>query len=399
MTINPLVAARADQPTSAWAGIWIAEDIESIAHGVRSRRWVDGTLGVVGTGLDGLALASDPVGALLQYGISWLIEHVRPLSEALDWLAGDPAGIAAHARTWRNVAASLRAESDDLARAARTDLVEWRGAAADTYRRWAGQRDRSLRTVARASDTMALITEGAGMLVGTVRMMVRDAVATVVSRLVVYAGELVATAGLATPLVAEQAATLCAAWAVKIARWLRELIASIRNLLREAGRLGDLVAALAGGLRRSTGDGRVARPSGAPDPGNKPRGVPTPAHPTRAVNRPHRRENESAETLARHGYDVVQNPGPKPNGRKPDYQVEGQYFDCYSPGTTRLDQIRKGIHRKIEDGQATRVILNLDDCLRSVDEIEEFLRRRPIAGLEQILIVKNDAVIPFYPFD
>ena len=244
MTINPLVAPRIDEPKPAWAGVWIAEDIELVAQGVQGRSWVDGTLGVVGAGLDGLALASDPVGALLQYGISWLIEHVRPLSEALDWLAGDPAEIAAQARTWRNMAASLRTESDDLARAARTDLSDWRGAAAHAYQRWAAQRDQSLRALARASDTMALITEGAGMLIGTVRMMVRDAVATVVSRLIVYAGELIATAGLATPLVAEQVSTLCASWAAKIARWLRELIASIRNLMREAGRLGDLIRAI-----------------------------------------------------------------------------------------------------------------------------------------------------------
>jgi hypothetical protein len=60
-------------------------------------------------------------------------------------------------------------------------------------------------------------------------------VATVVSRLVVYAGELLATAGLATPLVAGQVATLCASWAARIAHWLHALLASLRNLMRECG--------------------------------------------------------------------------------------------------------------------------------------------------------------------
>jgi uncharacterized protein YukE len=251
MTINPLVAGRLDQPKSAWAGVWIAEDIEAIAHGVENRSWVDGALGVVGGGLDALALVSDPVGALLQYGISWLIEHVKPLSEALDWLAGDPGQIAAHAQTWRNVAASLRMESDELAKSARLDLTEWQGAAAEAYSRWASNRDQSLQALAKASDTLALITEGAGMLIGTVRIMVRDAVATVVSRLIVYAGELIATAGLATPLVAEQVSTLCASWAAKIARWLKELIVSLRNLLRESDKLAALISRLREGLRRS----------------------------------------------------------------------------------------------------------------------------------------------------
>jgi uncharacterized protein YukE len=251
MTINPLVAGRLDQPKSAWAGVWIAEDIEAIAQGVENRSWVDGTLGVVGAGLDALALVSDPVGALLQYGISWLIEHVKPLSEALDWLAGDPGQIAAHAQTWRNVASSLRAESDELAKAARLDLTEWQGVAAEAYSRWASDRDQSLQALAKASDTLALITEGAGMLIGAVRIMVRDAVATVVSRLIVYAGELIATAGLATPVVAEQVSTLCASWAARIARWLKSLISSIRNLMREGDKLATLIARLREGLRRS----------------------------------------------------------------------------------------------------------------------------------------------------
>ena len=250
MTVNPFVAAGVDQPESVWAGVWIAEDIELIAQGVESRSWVDGSLGVVGAGLDGLALVSDPVGALLQYGISWLIEHVKPLSEALDWLAGDPGQIAGHAQTWRNVAVSLRDEAGAVARAVRFDLSEWQGAASDAYRGWVGQRDQSLLALAKASDTMALITEGAGVLIGTVRMMVRDAVATVVSRLIVYAGELIASFGLATPLVVEQVSTLCASWAARIGRWLRDLIASIRNLgnaMHQLGtRINDLVESLRG---------------------------------------------------------------------------------------------------------------------------------------------------------
>jgi uncharacterized protein YukE len=262
VTVNPLVAARVDDPKSPWAGIWIAEDIELIAQGVQNGSWIDGTLGAVGAGLDGLALISDPVGALLQYGISWLIEHVKPLSEALDWLAGDPGQIAAHAATWRNVAGSLADDADSLAGAVRADLSEWSGAAAAAYQDWAAHREQTLRTLARASETMGLITEAAGTLIGTVRLMVRDAVATVVSRLIVYAGELIATAGLATPLVVEQVTTLCAAWGARIARWLRSLIASLRKLGQAMTRLESGIRGLRAERRAEpslhrTGDGIV----------------------------------------------------------------------------------------------------------------------------------------------
>jgi hypothetical protein len=44
-TVNPLVAAAADGPPDAWSGVWIAEDIELIAQGVRDGSWIDGSLG------------------------------------------------------------------------------------------------------------------------------------------------------------------------------------------------------------------------------------------------------------------------------------------------------------------------------------------------------------------
>jgi hypothetical protein len=77
VTVNPLVAGRVADPADPWAGVWIVEDIELIRQGVRNGSWIDTSLGVLSGGLDGLALASDPVGVLLQYGVSWLIEHVR----------------------------------------------------------------------------------------------------------------------------------------------------------------------------------------------------------------------------------------------------------------------------------------------------------------------------------
>jgi hypothetical protein len=261
VTVNPLVAARVDDPKSPWSGVWIAEDIELIAQGVENGSWIDGTLGVVGAGLDGLALVSDPVGALLQYGIAWLIEHVRPLSEALDWLAGDPDRIAAEATTWRNVASALATQADDLTGAVRADLADWSGAAAAAYRQWSARREQTLRTLSRASETTALITEAAGALIGTVRLLIRDAVATVVSRLIVYAGELLATAGLATPLVVEQVTSLCAAWGARIAGWLRSLLASLRKLGEAMSRLGRNVDDL-----KTTGK--------APDPGTPHRPAP-----------------------------------------------------------------------------------------------------------------------------
>ncbi|MEU8377400.1 WXG100 family type VII secretion target [Micromonospora sp. NPDC048894] len=271
MTGNPLVATASDAGPSAWAGIWICEDIELIAQGVRTGSWIDGSLGVVSAGLDALALVSDPVGALLQYGIAWLIEHVKPLSEALDWLAGDPAQITAHAQTWRNVAAALRADAVELTHAVRTEVAGWGGDAGTAYRAWAAGQHQAITGLARGADTLAAATEGAAGLVAAVRLLVRDAIAACVSRLIVYAGELLATGGLATPWVVEQVTTLVGSWAARIARLLRGLLASLRRLLPELRRLGDLIEKLKQALGRlrnggSRGEGPLPAEKGAASP-------------------------------------------------------------------------------------------------------------------------------------
>jgi len=260
VTVNPLVAASVDGPKDAWSGVWIAEDIELIIQGVKNGSWVDGTLGVVGAGLDALALVSDPVGVLLQYGVSWIIEHVKPLTEALDWLAGDPGQIAGQAATWRNVANDLRADADDLVRAAQWDISEWTGAAADAYRSWAKQQQQALDGLAKGAGAMAAITEGAGFLIAAVRIMVRDAIATLVSRLIVYAAEELASFGFATPLVVEQVATLCASWASRIAQWLRGLLKSLQTLAKNSKVLERAIEELKKILARLRGKGEEPRP-------------------------------------------------------------------------------------------------------------------------------------------
>lgn len=248
-SVNPFVASRLEGPKSDLAGVWLAEDVELIAQGVRNGSWIDGTLGTAGAGLDTLALVSDPVGTLLQYGISWLIEHIKPLTDALEWLAGDPAQIAAHAQTWRNVASGLTASTADLAHAGETNLVDWHGAASDAYRARAAQQRDAIESLAKAAELVATVTEAAGMLIAAVRIMVRDAIATLVSRLAVYAAELLASLGAATPVVVEQVTTLCASWAAKIARWLKALINSLRNLRSTIGKLWTLIENIVRKLR------------------------------------------------------------------------------------------------------------------------------------------------------
>jgi hypothetical protein len=91
------------------------------------------------------------------------------------------------------------------------------------------------------------------MLVAAVRILVRDAIATCVSRLITYAAEEAFSLGVATPLVVEQVTTLVASWAAKISRWLRGLLSSLRELGSLTRRLGELIDELKKILNRLRG--------------------------------------------------------------------------------------------------------------------------------------------------
>lgn len=107
--------------------------------------------------------------------------------------------------------------------------------------------------------------------------------------------------------------------------------------------------------------------------------------------------------MSRNGYDVEQNPPGRPNGKNPDYKIEGEYFDCYNPTSSNVDQVRKGISDKVlsPDGklQADRIVLNMDDSPLSLDDVKGVLTRKPIADLKEVVIVKDGKAIPFFPFE
>jgi uncharacterized protein YukE len=227
---SPVAGIGIAEDVALIAGIGIAEDIALIADGVRDGSWIDGALGVTGAGLEALAYVADPVGMLLQTGVSWLIEHVRPLTAALDQLAGDPVQIEMNARTWRATAEGLRQQAEEIGWSTRWHLSEWDGQAASAYRLRSEQTRHATTALAAAADTLAAVIEGAGALVAAVRLLVRDAIAFLVSRLVGYAAEAMFTLGLATPLVVGQVTAAVSAWGARIGGFLRGLLRSLRNL-------------------------------------------------------------------------------------------------------------------------------------------------------------------------
>jgi hypothetical protein len=250
---NSLVVP-AHSSTTRYTGFGLVEDAAQVAGGIHSHSWVDGSLGGVGTSLDVLGAVTDPLGSLVAWGVSWLMEHVKPLQEALDWLAGNPDEIAAHAATWQNVAQFSAGAGAQYAEAVNQDTAGWQGDSGAAYRRHAGAHVTVLQGISQAAHGISSAVEGAGLLVGLVRGIVRDLiaqfVATLAARLPQWLAEEGVTLGIGTPVVIGQVAALVAKWVEKIQHFLRGLLTSLRKLTSMVDRLGQVLADLRAELAR-----------------------------------------------------------------------------------------------------------------------------------------------------
>jgi uncharacterized protein YukE len=260
---NPLVAERQDS-TQWYSGLGLAESINDASSGISSGSWVDSSLGVAGVTLDGLGLVLDPVGSVVSWGISWLMEHVQPLSDALDALAGDPDQIAANAKTWKNVAGAVEDAAAELRQAVMRDIAEWAGPAAEAYRFTAADKHEALTGISSAAMAIGTGVEIAGTVVSVVREIVRDLIAECIStlavRLPMWLAEVGLTFGIGIPWVAGQVSALVAKWVKRIGGFIEALIRSFRALGPLLSRLDEMIQALRKVLRRLDGPGGGGSP-------------------------------------------------------------------------------------------------------------------------------------------
>ncbi|HRU98036.1 MAG TPA: dockerin type I domain-containing protein [Ruminococcus sp.] len=124
-------------------------------------------------------------------------------------------------------------------------------------------------------------------------------------------------------------------------------------------------------------------------------GTPDPNDP-----RPIERQNEAAQLFADKGFDVEMLPD-SPNGNGygllgdscPDYLINGQAFDCYSPDkNTSVRNIWSTVKGKTET-QARRIVINFDDSNKTLTELIEQFHTWDISTLDELFVVKDGEII------
>lgn len=234
---NPLVAERQDS-TQAFSGVPILESVNDTKQAIESGDWASGVMGAVGTGLDAVSMAMDPFGSILAAGVGWLMEHVGPLSDALDALTGDADQIKAHSETWQNIATELGEVNTEMANLVNSDVAGWTGEAADAYRKRSEDTAKLIEAAQKAAEGASSGIGTAGEVVATVRTLVRDIIAELVGRLISWALQVLATLGIAMAWVVPQVVTAVAKTVAKIADVTTKLIKAMKALSPLLNKLG-----------------------------------------------------------------------------------------------------------------------------------------------------------------
>jgi RHS repeat-associated protein len=235
---NPLIADRKDS-TTAFSGVPLMESVEETKKAIEGGDWAAGVLGVTGAALDAVGMAMDPFGAILAAGVGWLMEHVGPVSEALDSLTGDPDEIKAHAETWKNISTELADIGAELTNLVTNDTAGWTGEAGDAYRARSKDTSNLITAAQKAADGAANGITSAGEMVGAVRTLVRDLIADLVGHLVSWALQVVATLGIGLTWVVPQVVAEVTKVASKIADITSKLTQAMKNLIPLLDKLGD----------------------------------------------------------------------------------------------------------------------------------------------------------------
>jgi uncharacterized protein YukE len=227
---------------SMQAGVRMLDPAISAVEAAQRGDWLGASLSGLATTVDVVSYAIDPIGELLASAASFLMEHVHPLPEMLDSLAGDPGEVQMFAETWFNVSRRLTDVAEQYTTAQRGTGTDWTGAAADSYRTFADTFAEELRAVADICRGTGDALSVASGVVAAVRGIVRDLIADLVAKLIAWVAQVACTVGIGASWVVPQACTAVTKWVTRVSEWLKDLTTAMDELATLVETVGTGVA-------------------------------------------------------------------------------------------------------------------------------------------------------------
>jgi len=260
---NELVAEVKESET-VWSGSRLIEDGFDLKEAFESKSWVSGGLAVAATAADTAAAVMDPLGEALSTGIGWIIEHLSPLKDWLNELAGDSDAVAAAASTWTNIGTKLNSCATSLDTVCSSRLAGQESLAVATFKTLQAGSASHLRMTGEVAGAISGGLTLASMIVRMVHDMVRDAIADVIGKLTSKAAIMAVSLGTAAPWAVSSVAADVSSWVTRLSKEVADVVLSsknLKNLLYTARALFDDVATSFAHIPSKIGDSLASIPT------------------------------------------------------------------------------------------------------------------------------------------
>jgi hypothetical protein len=229
------------KPTAKSGGN-IVTDVTSLEKDIASGNWVQAGLAGMNIVSDVSKILSDPVGAILQYGLSFLMQAVKPLQQAVTWLVGNPSQVASFGNAWHGVSQSVGQAGTTFTNSVTANTASWSGQTADNYKAYAAGQANALTATTSATRTIGSVTQSIGTLVSNVQNLIKQMVSKAMSQIIQTA--LGASFMITIPVIVAKVVNDVVSWMKKIADVINQLTSSLRQLQPLVGNLTQLVSAV-----------------------------------------------------------------------------------------------------------------------------------------------------------
>ncbi len=146
---------------------------------------VETIAGGVGVAGDVIGLWLDPLGSIVQWAVSWILQHVPPFREALDALAGNPEAITGYANTWSNISTRLREVGQNFSSSVASGPGQWSGDAYNQYHAMAADLANSIVAMAGATKAYSVLISGVSQVVALTRQLISNIIAIFIKSVLV----------------------------------------------------------------------------------------------------------------------------------------------------------------------------------------------------------------------
>lgn len=215
------------------------------------------------------ALMNDPLEALIEAGLGFLIDLIAPLKEALDLVTGDPDGLNGKAEEWVSVAASLRDLGPTVGSDATRTQGSWTGAAGDAFRSKIANFERGVASVAGQADHVASVLRISATLMDGAQGIIKSIIASWVEYAILTEAAAAASAfftfgaseAAGQAAVAGEAAVACGKGADTVGQassMLERVANAVRQIEGEFSQLGSVLQNEASAMREAEGSLRSA---------------------------------------------------------------------------------------------------------------------------------------------